>query len=930
MALDDATDYGWSFFLKQKNETAGTLVRLLKEIKAKTEHTVKYIRCDNSGENKSFEDKCRDEFPGVIFEYTGAGTPQRNGRVERKFATLYGRIRASYYHAGILKDDPFRIGTWTECANYHQDTENILVSENKPISSHRQLYERDPIYARHLRTFGEMAVVSYYHDKKMRGKMDKRGRTAMFLGYTKNHADDVYRLVDLETNGLLQSRDILWLNQTYGKYKGTNPRPKVVVIDDDDEEVVPLAEETRITNELIRSAEPFEPEWNGDTDAPQPPDSEAGREEPDQATQQERPARMTRQEREMRRLQTFFNPNPGAGDTEESTADDRLGRENDAADFQNETVETVTSQNETAVTQNKTPQDDNDETKEDENETIENEATTEMDAAHLLIDHCFAQEEEVEYDEPTKFKDAWDHEDPKQREKWRDAINKELNDMKNRNVWTLIPRTQIPRDRRCVKSKWVFKVKRNGVFRARLVACGYSQIPGVDFTESYAPVVNDITFRIMILLSMIYKLNNVIIDVETAFLHGDLAEDIYMDAPEGLINNGAHVRQENSLCCKLNQTIYGLIQSAREFFKRLSAKLKAIGFKQGYADPCLLTRNDDDGMIYIALYVDDCYCCGTKKAIESTIAGLKKQGFTLKIETDMTDYLSCNIVFNDDKTKATLRQPHLIKSMKAKFGELVKTMTHYKTPGTPGQGIVRPDDKLPSVTPDEHRVYRSGVGTLLYLVKHSRPDIANVVRELSKVLDCPTQAAFNEMKRAIKFVLDTEDYGLRIEPKFGGTNQEWDIVAFSDSDWAGDKQTRISVSGFAIFLLGVPISWKSKAQRSVALSSSEAEIVALSEAAKEIKFIAQLLITMGVKVKLPIICRVDNIGAIFMAENVTTTSRAKHLDLRTRYVTEFIEDGFIKIIFVKTAENLSDWFTKNVSSQIYDDHKEKYIKRVES
>ena len=150
-------------------------------------------------------------------------------------------------------------------------------------------------------------------------------------------------------------------------------------------------------------------------------------------------------------------------------------------------------------------------------------------------------------------------------------------------------------------------------------------------------------------------------------------------------------------------------------------------------------------------------------------------------------------------------------------------------------------------------------------------------------------------------------------------------MAYTDSDWAGDKDTRISVSGYVIFLLGVPVSWKSKGQRSVTLSSSEAELVALSEAAKEIKFIVQILLSMGIPVKLPVICRVDNVGAIFMAENTSTSQRTKHIDLRHRFITEFIEDGFIKIIFVKTKENLSDWFTKNVSSDIYEGHKHAYI-----
>jgi hypothetical protein len=206
---------------------------------------------------------------------------------------------------------------------------------------------------------------------------------------------------------------------------------------------------------------------------------------------------------------------------------------------------------------------------------------------------------------------------------------------------------------------------------------------------------------------------------------------------------------------------------------------------------------------------------------------------------------------------------------------------------------------------------------LLFLVKHSRPDIANPVRELSKCMDGATRAAVKELYRVIKFTLDTKDYGLLLKPKKpDGPN--WDMVMYTDSDYAGDKDSQISVTGFILFLCGVAISWKSKGQKSVTLSLSEAEFVALSEGAKDIKFVVQVLLSMGIPVKLPIIVRVDNVGAIFMAKNVTTSTRTRHV--RYHFVREFVEDGFIKIIFVRTTENTADIFTKNVTGDLYDTH----------
>ena len=177
-------------------------------------------------------------------------------------------------------------------------------------------------------------------------------------------------------------------------------------------------------------------------------------------------------------------------------------------------------------------------------------------------------------------------------------------------------------------------------------------------------------------------------------------------------------------------------------------------------------------------------------------------------------------------------------------------------------------------------------------------------------MDGANLAACKEMLRVIKFVLDTKLFCLKLNPIH--ESEEWDLVCYSDSDWAGDPENRISVTGFIIYLLGAPICWRSKGQKGVTLSSREAEYVAMSEAVKEIRFIFYLLKGMGVEVKLPIIVRCDNVGAIFMAENSSSGVRTRHVDTRYHFVREHVEDGFIKIVFVKSEENNADVFTKNI------------------
>jgi len=179
---------------------------------------------------------------------------------------------------------------------------------------------------------------------------------------------------------------------------------------------------------------------------------------------------------------------------------------------------------------------------------------------------------------------------------------------------------------------------------------------------------------------------------------------------------------------------------------------------------------------------------------------------------------------------------------------------------------------------------------------------------------------FKELKRVIKFVLNTTDYGLKIQPEPEQEGKPWCLTIFLESDYTSDTETRISVTGFCVFLMGILISWKSWVQRSVTLSSSEAEFVVLSKAAKEIKFIIQVMLLIGIEVEMPIMVHVDNVGAIFMAENVSTSTHMKHVDICYHYVREFIEDEFIHIVFIRTKLNKVDMFTKNVVGEIYDAH----------
>ena len=271
-------------------------------------------------------------------------------------------------------------------------------------------------------------------------------------------------------------------------------------------------------------------------------------------------------------------------------------------------------------------------------------------------------------------------------------------------------------------------------------------------------------------------------------------------------------------------------------------------------------------------------------------------------------------------------QPPLIEHLEKKFGDQVQKLRNYATPASPGMLVERPGEDIPKLSPEMQTEFRSGIGMLLYLVKHSRPDIANVTRELAKVMDGATMKHYKDMLRVIKFVIDTKNWKLKFAPEMD-FDSEWKIVAYCDSDFAGDKQTRVSVTGYVIFVCGVPIAWKSKGQRSVTLSSTEAEYVALSELCCEILFIKQVLEFMGKKISYPIQVNVDNAGAVFMANNQSTSQRTKHIDTRFHFVREYVEDGTVKVQFVKTDENLADPFTKNLGENLFVKHFANYVEK---
>ncbi len=266
---------------------------------------------------------------------------------------------------------------------------------------------------------------------------------------------------------------------------------------------------------------------------------------------------------------------------------------------------------------------------------------------------------------------------------------------------------------------------------------------------------------------------------KTAFLHGDLEEKIYMNLLDGM-------EGMDDKCLLLLKALYGLVQGACQWWKKFITILKNIEFKGGFANLCLMIQRSNNGTVFASVYVDNNFCVGHTKALKTFVEDLKKQGLMVKVSEKLTNYLSCMIKFSQDRKSAWVGQPHLIAKLQEKFGYLVTKMQSYCTPGTPGQRVVKAQEEWMKISREDQKLYQSAVGTLLYLVKYSRPCLANPLRVLSKALHSANQATFKELKYLIKFALNTADYGLKIKPFEKPMGEAWTMTVFFNSDYAGD------------------------------------------------------------------------------------------------------------------------------------------------
>jgi hypothetical protein len=486
--------------------------------------------------------------------------------------------------------------------------------------------------------------------------------------------------------------------------------------------------------------------------------------------------------------------------------------------------------------------------------------------------------------------------------KWEKAINAELNSLRSNNVWELV---ELPKDRKLIGSKWVFKVKLDADgnvnrHKARLVAQGCSQKYGEDYDETFSPVVRFESLRTLIALSAQQNLKLHQMDVNTAFLNGDLKEEVYMKPPEGVLTQG-----QEGLVWRLKKSIYGLKQSPRCWNMKLDNQLKSMGFQQLYSDKCLY-KYSKDGLLFIAVYVDDIVIAGQS---EEMIANVKKKlsdCFEVKDLGPLNHFLGMKVKQFQDYS-VWLGQQSLVEDIIAQ-----NRMVDCNPVTTPMEVGVQLEKAQSTDEIKEQKRYQSLVGSLLYLSTVSRPDIAQAVGVLARFCAQPTSAHWASLKRILRYLNGTRGLGIMYR-----RTEEVSLQAYSDSDWAGDKVDRKSTSGYIAMLANGPISWRSKKQSIVALSTAEAEYVSLSSAAQEVVWLRGLLNELGLTQQTPTIIYEDNQSAIAIAQNPVHHAKTKHIDIKYHHVRQTIADQTITLQYCPSNKMVADMLTKPIAAGLF-------------
>jgi hypothetical protein len=513
--------------------------------------------------------------------------------------------------------------------------------------------------------------------------------------------------------------------------------------------------------------------------------------------------------------------------------------------------------------------------------------------------------------EPSNYEEAMASPDS---DKWLEAMKSEIGSMYENKVWTLV---DLPDERRAIENKWIFKKKTDAdgnitVYKARLVAKGYHQVQGVDYDETFSPVAMLKSVRIMLAIAAFHDYEIWQMDVKTAFLNGFLKEELYMMQPEGFVDP----RGANKVC-KLQRSIYGLVQASRSWNIRFDNVIKAFGFIQTYGEACIYKKVSGSFVAFLILYVDDILLMGNDIEFLDGIKRYLNKSFSMKDLGEAAYILGIKIYRDRSRRLIGLSQSTYLDKILMKF-----KMDQSKKGFLPVlQGVKLSEAQCPTTAEDKEKMsvipYASAIGSIMYAMLCTRPDVCLAISLVGRYQSNPGMDHWTAVKNILKYLKRTKDMFL----VYGG-DKELAVKGYVDASFDTDPDDSKSQTGYVFILNGGAVSWCSSKQSVVAGSTCEAEYIAASEAAKEgvwmKEFISDLGVIPSISDPMTILC--DNTGAIALAKEPRYHKRTKHIKRRFNSIRDYVKEGDIELSKVHTDLNVADPLTKPLPREKHDLH----------
>ena len=514
--------------------------------------------------------------------------------------------------------------------------------------------------------------------------------------------------------------------------------------------------------------------------------------------------------------------------------------------------------------------------------------------------------------DPKTLKEALQRSDA---DRWYHAALEEVESLIENGTFTV--RERKPGDKP-IGARWVLRVKRKADgsierYKGRVVAKGYSQRPGFDYTETFAPTAKWAALRAIFATAALRDMEIESVDISSAFLNGDLQEVITMDVFEGLRDMRQDLfrkggpKNDSGWVLELNKALYGLKQSPRMWHQKLHSAMTEMGFKLVECDNSIWVFLKGKTRIIVPVYVDDITIAGESKSEVKWVKDELKRRFKLRDLGPVSFLLGVHVTRDRSKRMLSLSQRQAIVDMLKKFD--MEDCKPVGTPLDPGSKLSIADS--PQTIEDaavmRSKPYAEAVGTLMYIAIATRPDIAYAVGVLSRFSSNPGVAHWKAVQHLFRYMQATKDLKLTYAPDPSQTDL---FTTYCDADFAGNIDNKRSTSGYVVKIGTGAVSWSSRLQSFNTLSTTESEYVAAVAAGQEILWLRNLFMELGFPVDSGLPLCIDNQSALSVAKNPEHHGRMKHLDLRFYWLRGTVHSGLITLRYVPTAEMPADVMTK--------------------